>query len=154
MLNCLQRTRRVQMKWVLAIVVMAASRVAAAGCEHGAGVGGCTSGKGCGYLALALMAGVAALGYWVLRHAEKDSGAVRWGGRAVGWMLLVVGLGGLLCGSYSHLQRASGAHQCAHGAAAGKNHMWMMQMPPGHPQIDGMISQSAGTQKKTDRKSQ
>lgn len=147
------------MKWVLAVVMTGWPRVAAAACEHGAGGGGCSHEQGCGRLAVALMAGVAALGYWVLRHADKDAGAVRWAGRSAGWVLLTVGLIGLLCGSLSHVRRAvSGARQCGmHGESMGDRSMGdrsmgMMLMPPGHPPVGEVVPAPAKPPKTGDKK--
>ena len=82
-------------------------------------------GHGCGALAIASMAAVAALGSWVLRSAEKDGGPSKRAGQAVGWVLVVVGLAGVLCGAVSHASKGR-PHGCRmEGAGA--------QLPPGHP---------------------
>lgn len=92
--------------------------------------GGCPPHAG-GVLLLA----AAALGYWVLRSAEKDGGYVRWAGRVVGWALIVFGLAGFLCGAVNHAR-----HRCGQdGAALKKCHETSApELPPGHPPIDGV----------------
>ena len=57
------------------------------------------------HLAVALYALLAALGYWVLQHAARESAAsVRRPGKTVGWTLIVTGLLGLLCGLAGHVR--------------------------------------------------
>lgn len=97
--------------------------------------GGCASG-GCGHLAAVLMAATAALGYFVLHQSSKDSGSVRRAGQVAGWVLLVVGLGGFLCGAAGHARRMGGMIKQCHAKPEGM--MGGMQMPPGHPPVDGM----------------
>ena len=61
------------------------------------------------HLAAILYAGVAALGYWVLQHADKDTrGLVKKTGQVVAWTLIVLGLLGFLCGVGSHITKAAG----------------------------------------------
>lgn len=60
-------------------------------------MGKCGHSGAFGVLALGAAAG---LGYWVLRHAVKDSGAVRWAGQAVGWVLVAGGLAGFLASGF------------------------------------------------------
>lgn len=58
------------------------------------------------HLALALYALMAALGYWVLRHAAAETvKSVRVAGKTVAWFLLVFGLAGMLCALGSHVRR-------------------------------------------------
>lgn len=91
--------------------------------------GACGSGHGCGTLSLALMAAVAALGVWVLRSAEKDGSVVKWTGRVVGAVLVIIGLSGLLCGAVNHaLKNRPSSCRMASGAPDTK-------LPPGHPPI-------------------
>lgn len=86
-------------------------------------------GPGCGQAATALMAAVAALGYFVLRSTDKDGGLVKRAGQAVGWTLAVVGLAGFLCGSLSHALKSCGARAgCAHRQPG-------TDLPPGHPPL-------------------
>lgn len=100
----------------------------ASACDTAA-AGGCAGGHGCGAASIALMAAIAALGVWVLRSVEKDAGAVKRAGQAVGWTLAVVGLGGFLCGaaSYGLKKRTRSCH--APVAAS------TMTLPPGHPPL-------------------
>lgn len=135
------------MKWFLTMAVLAAPSAVWAACEHAAGAA-CPHGGACGGLGGALLAGVAALGYWVLRSAEKDAGAVRWAGRVAGWVLLVVGLAGFVCGAVCHAKKnahgkcsTSGVADYSQGGGyspGGYGAGGTMEMPPGHPPIDGM----------------
>ncbi len=90
--------------------------------------GGSHGGGGSLFAATFLMALVAVLGYAVLRYAEKDPWLVRWVGRVVGWVLVVSGLLGFLCGVWSHSKHA-GTHKSCKGRSDhdGKPH---------HPPID------------------
>lgn len=109
------------MKRIAMGLTMAAPSVARA-CEHGASMGRC------GHLSSVLLAGVSALGYWVLHQSSKDSGSVRRAGQVVGWVLIVAGLGGFLCGAAGHARGKLGAMgQC--GVPAERS--GAMQMPPG-----------------------
>lgn len=101
----------------------------ASACES-ASAGRCASGHGCGAMSIALMAAIAALGVWVLRSVEKDAGAVKRAGQAVGWTLAVVGLGGFLCGavSYGLKKRTQSCHAPVAAAST-------MTLPPGHPPL-------------------
>ena len=140
------------MKWIVTGFMLAGPSVAFAGYGHG--VGGCLYGPGSGHLAAVLLAGVAALGYWVLRQSEKDVKIVRWAGQTVGWVLLVVGLLGFLCGSWSHIKSAaSGTRYCPHGEVHGTGSTQTMEMPPGHPPLGGMDIEKplAPRSKKRDR---
>lgn len=88
-----------------------------------------------GHAASVLLAATAALGYWVLRHAEKDAGYVRWAGRVVGAVLLLGGLAGFLCGSHAHMRRAR-MMNCPHQPAmGGQGQGGADQLPPAHPPI-------------------
>jgi hypothetical protein len=44
--------------------------------------------------------GALAVGFYVLRSAEKEKALVRTVGKTVAWIVLVVGLGGLLCSAW------------------------------------------------------
>jgi len=73
------------------------------------------------HFAVALYALLAALGYWVLQHAAKETAAsVRRAGKTVAWLLLVTGVCGLLCGVAAHVKRNSCCHKCAVQAAGGQ----------------------------------
>jgi hypothetical protein len=90
----------------------------------------------CGQLGGFLLAATAALGYWVLRHCEKDGPQARWAGRIVGWTLVFFGLFGFVCRSVS---RAIGAERamCSTRLAPGRYSVsGEFSLPPGHPPID------------------
>ena len=56
--------------------------------------------------AIALYAVLAALGYWVLQHAWKETASlIKRTGAVVGLLLVVIGLAGILCGVGSHMKR-------------------------------------------------
>lgn len=90
-------------------------------------------GGGGGLLGAALMAGAAALGWWVARQAGKDSGKTRVAGLILGWTLAVFGLAGFLCGSISHMAKKmcpkSGASCPLKGMSSGAG------LPEGHPPV-------------------
>lgn len=101
---------------IFALTVMAFPSVALA-----CGSGGCGRGGGHYFLGVALMALLAVLGLWVLRNAEKDPKWIKWAGRVVGWLLVVIGLLGFLCGALSHgMKQANGYgnKKCAQCAKA------------------------------------
>ncbi len=68
--------------------------------------GGCGGGhKCCGHLAIFIYAVLAVLGYWVLQRADKENGAlVKKTGSVIAWVLMIVGLLGVLCGVGSHIK--------------------------------------------------
>ncbi len=119
----------------LAEAFVTGSAFAACGRGAGAGTTECVGGLG----ATALIGVVAALGYGVLRYAEKDSGAVRWAGRVAGWVLLVVGLLGFLCGAVNHGRRGLGAARCVGEPEPSPS--TGISLPPGHPPIQGRTGQ-------------
>ena len=128
------------MKTILAVLTMLAPGAASA-CERCATMGGAAMGHGgcatgCGHLAVGLMAAMAALGYFVLHQSSKDSGFVRRAGQVAGWVLLVVGLGGVLCGAAGHARKMGGMIKQCNAKPEGM--MGGMRMPPGHPPIEGM----------------
>lgn len=127
------------MKKVLTAAAVVAPGAASA-CAMGGGAGGGCLMSGGGHAASVLMAATSALGYWIVRSSAKDSGAAKWAGQSVGWVLLVVGLGGFLCGSLSHaFKRAGGSSSCMMGGSGGGSvGIGEMRMPPGHPPIGGM----------------
>ncbi|OGR78563.1 MAG: hypothetical protein A2X32_04740 [Elusimicrobia bacterium GWC2_64_44] len=64
------------------------------------------------HLALMLYALMAALGYWVLRHAAAETEkSVRVAGKTVAWFLLVFGLAGMLCALGSHIKSNCGCNK-------------------------------------------
>ncbi|MEK7233345.1 MAG: hypothetical protein AAB268_05990 [Elusimicrobiota bacterium] len=106
---------------------------AASACESTAAASGaCASGHGCGPVAIALMAAVAALGVWILRSVEKDGAAVKRTGQVVGWTLAVVGMSGFLCGAISHAlkSRSRSCHVASDSSEASER-----TLPPGHPPL-------------------
>lgn len=109
----------------------------------GKAAGGCAHGGGCGTLGGALLAAIAALGYWTLSRAEKDSGAAKRAGQATGWVLVVVGLLGFLCASASHIAKNSGRSSC-HAQESAAAYPDVMRMPPGHPPLEGMAEGKKG----------
>ncbi|OGR75975.1 MAG: hypothetical protein A2X40_08505 [Elusimicrobia bacterium GWC2_65_9] len=111
---------------------------AASAREHGGARGGAMMGRGgcaTGHASTALMAGVSVLGYWVLHQSSKDSGAVRRAGQAVGWVLVVGGLAGFLCGALTHARDKAGTRSCG---ISGASDAGMLSMPPGHPPVGEM----------------
>jgi hypothetical protein len=73
---------------------------------QGEGFGG--GPKCCVHLAIAIYAGLAVLGYWVLQRADKESGGLlKKTGGVIAWVLIVVGLLGVLCGAGSHIKGAT-----------------------------------------------
>lgn len=105
----------------------------AAACDMGGMGAGPHSGGG-GLGAGALMAGVAALGWWLLTKAHKETDkALLWSGRALGWLLLAGGLAGFLCAGLMHAARAwkTGSSCSMHGSGSGPG-----ALPPGHPPIE------------------
>lgn len=82
-----------------------------------------------GAASLLALAAIAALGVWVLRQAEKDGGAVKRAGQAVGWALAVVGLAGFFCGTVGYGMKKYRICRVAPGASSG------VILPPCHPPI-------------------
>lgn len=106
------------------------------------GMRGCAPGMGM-HLAAGLYAVLAALGYLVLQHAAKD--AVNYSKRAgqvVGWVLIVAGLGGLLCGIANHARTAS-CNRCA-----GQGQMMQREGMPGMMGMEGMGEMRAAPEMK------
>ncbi len=106
-------------------------------------------------LGIVPLAAVAVAGWWVLRVNEKDgSGAVAWGGRIVGWTLVVVGLLGTLCAVAGHIKNQIVSAECCRGEgrdmmAGGDRRGWEggTMMPPGHPPADGADKDSPAPKK-------
>ncbi len=60
------------------------------------------------HMTTVLYALLAALGYWVLQHAAKETvNYSKRAGQAVGWTLIVAGLSGMLCGLAAHVRSAT-----------------------------------------------
>lgn len=96
--------------------------------------GHCAPGIGV-HLAAGLYAVLAALGYLVLQHAVKETAKCsKFAGRLVGWVLIVAGLGGLLCGIASHA-RMSSCNKCGGGQG---------QMMGQHEGMEGMPENMEG----------
>ena len=91
------------MKILIALLLVSVPAAAQA-CGMSGGCGCC--GGSWGHAAAVLYALLAALGYWVLQHAGKETtNLVKKTGTVVGMTLVVIGLLGLLCGVGSHIAR-------------------------------------------------
>lgn len=98
----------------LALVCLTSSAQAMGMGMHGGGHPGAMHG------AIALYAVLAALGYWVLQHAMKETAnLVKRTGAVVGLLLVVIGLAGMLCGVGSHIKNSMGACECGGGMKEG-----------------------------------
>lgn len=115
-------------KTLLAVLVVLPSIVHAG---HGFGHGH-HGPRGAGVLAAAL---VAALGYWVLRYAAKDQGAVRRAGQTVGWSFVVVGLLGFLAGAWMKVKSFCPSKGGCPFEAGMAGVQPGMPLPPGHPDM-------------------
>lgn len=109
-------------------------------CPGGPGHPGAHCAAGGGLGGAALLAAVAALGWAVLRYAYKESGTVKLAGQAAGWILLVGGLAGFLCGALCHAfsKRGGGSHcdtSRAMGLAPSPDMPKAPLLPPGHPPL-------------------
>lgn len=87
------------------------------------------------HIAAALYALMAALGYWVLQHAAKETADyVKRTGQVLGWLLIVIGLLGLLCGVTSHVKKYACPGECGGGGSwheeggAGGGPEWNMKV--------------------------
>lgn len=88
------------MKSLFALILISMPAGAQAMGMHGAR-GGCSGGGA--HAAVALYALLAALGYWVLQHAGKETQAyIKRTGVALGFTLIAISLLGVLCGVGSH----------------------------------------------------
>lgn len=116
-----------------------------------AGPGG-PMGPACGAFAPILICGVlAALGYWVLQHAAKETGSlVKRTGIAVGMTLVVIGLLGLLCGVGAHA-RKSMPNSCAGQQTIMNDGQRMMMRGEGKMGMNEMQepAKTSGAEKKT-----
>lgn len=66
---------------------------------------------------VALYALIAALGYWTMQHAAKETAnCVKRTGSVLGTALVVIGLLGVLCGIASHVKRSMFHHGTCCGA--------------------------------------
>ncbi len=122
------------MKILIAILAFAAPASAQGMGMHGAmGHGG---GVGM-HMAVVLYAVLAALGYWVLQHAAKETtNCVKRAGGLVGWALIVIGLLGVVCGVVHHSgmgRRCSCAQNERTGMRGGEDMEKMLTMHPGQP---------------------
>ena len=108
------------MKLLITVLLVALPAAAQAMGMHGREGFGGASPVGM-HLVTVLYAVVAALGYWVLQHADKDTrGLVKKTGHVVAWTLIVLGLMGFLCGVGAHI--TSAVSKCG-----GKYHSEMME---------------------------
>jgi hypothetical protein len=95
------------MKLFIAVLLVAVPAAAQAMGMHGKG-GYAGSSSASMHLVTVLYALVAALGYWVLQHADKDTrGLVKKTGHVVAWTLIVLGLMGFLCGIGAHVTQSA-----------------------------------------------
>ncbi|MBI4063291.1 MAG: hypothetical protein HY401_03200 [Elusimicrobia bacterium] len=135
---------------LFAFAVLAPAASWAGHMGYGGQAGGCS--HGCGQLSAILMAGVAVLGWWVLHKAEKDAVVAKWAGRIVGGALLLLGLGGFICGTVSHIAKNKAGKACCmmHSQEAGLTGEGQDAMlPPGHPPVDRAVQTEV--RKKTKR---
>ena len=104
------------MKIFTALLLIALPAAARAGGMHG---GGQWHGGGSAHAAIVFYGLFAALGYWVLQHAAKETaGFVKKTGVALGMALVIIGLMGVLCGVGSHIKTGLSRHcSCAGGGA-------------------------------------
>ncbi|HAH31025.1 MAG TPA: hypothetical protein DCL44_01785 [Elusimicrobia bacterium] len=108
---------------ILLAMPMAAQAMGMPGGMHGAMRSGAMH---CGmptHLAIALYALLAALGYWVLQHAAKETANyVKKAGQTLGWAFIVVGLLGILCGVASHAKNMCHKNsRCSDAKMMGEN---------------------------------
>ena|GEM_PF-5513146 len=70
-------------------------------------------GQSCMHAAVLLYSLVAALGYWVMQHAAKETAnCVKRTGSVLGTVLVVIGLLGVLCGAASHVRKSLCKKSC------------------------------------------
>ena len=99
------------MKRIVTILLVSLPAGAQAMGMHG-NTGGCAPTDSV-HLAVGLYALLAALGYWVLQHAAKETANYsKRAGQLVGWVLIAAGLAGLLCGVAAHARKAGCSNQC------------------------------------------
>lgn len=101
----------------LSIFILTATSALAGGmCGAGGGAQHCShGGSGAGLKSLLFFAALYG-GYWVLRQAEAEkTKLLRVVGRIVAWIILLGGLGGLLCGFCSPCRSKRSSSMCATG---------------------------------------
>ena len=110
-------------------------------CEHMAGRMGMHHGMGMASQALGGLAtaGTAALGYLIVHLAGKESGRTKLAGQVAGWIFVVGGTLGFLCGVANHV-RMLGAGTCCKTAPAvveetRVERSMASELPPGHPPV-------------------
>lgn len=92
------------MKGLITVFLLALPAAAQAMGGEGGGAG---CGGSCGQAVAAVYAILAALGYWVMHTACKEtSNCVKKIGHVVGSVLVIIGLLGLLCGVGSHIKKS------------------------------------------------
>ena len=128
------------MKGLIALLFVSMPAAAQAMGPHGA-MGGMRGGYA-GHGPIVLYALLAALGYWVLQHAAKETAKyVKRTGVTLGMVLVVVGLLGVLCGLANHV-RMSSSRLCkcqeAGMAPGGEMKETMKDMPMMHEKMDRM----------------
>ncbi|MBI4425532.1 MAG: hypothetical protein HY554_17505 [Elusimicrobia bacterium] len=89
-----------------------------------------------GMVGAALLAAVAALGWWVLQQAAKDSGWLKRVGLTIGGLLAAGGVLGFLCGAACHAFGKRAWKSCAHhGSSSIQGAQGWDALPPGHPPL-------------------
>ena len=136
------------MKWFITVLLIALPAAAQAmGMHRGGEYGGVSPASM--HLVTVLYAAVAALGYWVLQHADKDTrGFVRKTGYLVAWILIVLGLAGFLCGIGVHITNA--VSKC--GGKCPEEMMAGEQAGGGGPQMQPMHMEKIMRMEKTKTK--
>lgn len=125
---------------LLSSMILSAGQVWA-GCPHWGGMGG-HGYAGCpmGGRGVVLYLLTLALGWWLLKTADKENGRlIKRAGQVVAWIVLLVSLFGLLCKGGSAVCRKycpDHGDKAAMSCHPGMGGMGMM-MPAGHPPIDG-----------------
>lgn len=146
------------MKKILTVVLLSLPAAAQAMCSPGGGL--CQSCRGGWVLASgALYAAVAVLGYWVLLQAVKETSAcIKRIGDVLGSVLVVIGLLGLLCATFSHIKDSMARSVCpAQANMPQPSHpdFMMGQMEPGRqPQqpMGGMDQQQPAPSQPVEKK--
>lgn len=88
---------------------------------------------------------VAAVGYWVLQHADKEThNCVKRTGVTVGALLIILGLLGFICGLANHIRMAAAPSSCGGGGGHAGMTGNRPLLPPGPP--PGMMMREMGGQ--------
>jgi len=121
------------------------------------GTGGCCMPHHGGLALGFLFAALAALGYGVLQHADRQNGSlVKRAGLTVGLILILLGLAGLLCAVAGHIKAS--CHKCCVGHGPSEAMMApapggdVNELPAGHPPVGGMMRPESGKKKGVEKK--